>query len=79
MLKALIWGMRLPFFFIHGFLVGGTAFFGQHWREQLPTNVLNAAFDLAAACGRFAEDALNGGNAVSVSEAAHVRVVEPGC
>lgn len=69
--------ITIPFFFIHGFLVSGTAFFGQHWREQLPTNVLNAALDLAAACGCFAEDALNGCDAVSVSKAARVRIVQP--
>lgn len=68
-----------PLFLIHGFLVGRTVLLRRHRRTHLATNVLDAALDLAAARGCLGEDALNGGDAVSVSVAARVRILQPRC
>lgn len=79
------WGVQmktceseLPFLFIHGFLVGGTVLLWWHWWTHLSTNVLDAALDLAAARRCLGEDALDGRDAISVSEAVHLNVLQPG-
>lgn len=71
--------IMLPLFFIHGFLIRGAVLLWWNRRTDLPTNVLDATLDLAAACGRLGEDALNGCNAISMSVAVRVHILEPGC
>lgn len=65
----------LPLFFIHGFLVSGTVLLWWNRRTNLPTNVLDATLDLAAARGCLGEDALNGCNAISMSVTAGVHIL----
>lgn len=69
----------LPLFFVHGFLIRRAVLLWWNRRTHLPTNVLDAALDLAAARGRLGEDALDGRDAVAVSMTVHVHILEPGC
>lgn len=70
--------IMLPLFFIHGFLVSGTVLLWWNRRTHLPTNVLDATLDLAAARGCLSEDTLNGRDAISVSVTASVHILQPG-
>ena len=65
----------LPLFFVHYFLIRGIALLWWNRRTDLPTNVLDATLDLAAACGRLGEDALNGCNAISVYMTVRVHIL----
>lgn len=77
--KGNLWcAIVLPLLFVHGLLVGGAVLLWRDRRTDLAANVLDAALDLAAARGRLGEDAFDGRDAIAVSVAARVHVLQPG-
>lgn len=70
--------IMLPLFFVHGFLVGWVVFLWWNRWTDLSTNILDAALDLTAACGRLSEDALDSCDSISVSVTVCVHIFQPG-